>query len=42
MKKNATYTSPEIEVIEMEFEGSVLAASKADVGVNDWDDVELC
>lgn len=42
MKENTTYKSPVIEVIEMEVEGSVLAASSADVGVKDWDDVELC
>lgn len=41
MKNNTTYKSPEIEVIDMEFEGSLLAASSADVGVKDWEDVEL-
>lgn len=42
MRENTTYKNPMIEVIEMEVEGSVLAASSADVGVKDWDDVELC
>ena len=42
MRENTTYKNPMIEVIEMEVEGSVLAASLADVGVKDWDDVELC
>ena len=42
MRENTTYKNPMIEVIEMEVEGSVLAVSSADVGVKDWDDVELC
>ena len=42
MKTNTAYKSPEIQVIEMEVEGSVLAASSADVGVKDWEDVEIC
>ena len=36
------YTSPEIQVIEIEVENSILTASSADVGIKDWEDVEIC
>lgn len=42
MKVNIEYKSPEIEVIEMIIEGSVLAGSSIDVEVKDWEDVEIC
>ncbi len=42
MKVNIEYKSPEIEVIEMIIEGSVLAGSSTDVEVKDWEDVEIC
>ena len=42
MKVNIEYKSPEIEVIEIEVEGCVLAASTGNVGIKDWEDVEIC
>lgn len=42
MKTNTTYISPEIQVIEIEVEGCVLAASTGNVGIKDWEDVEIC
>lgn len=42
MKTNTTYISPEIQVIEIEVEGCVLAGSTANVEIKDWEDVEIC
>lgn len=42
MKTNTTYISPEIQVIEIEVKGCVLAASTGNVGIKDWEDVEIC
>lgn len=40
--KNTVYTSPEIDIIEIEMEGSVLSGSSVNVEVKDWEDVEIC
>ena len=41
MKKNIIYIKPEIDVIEIEMEGTILSTSSADAEVKDWEDVEL-
>lgn len=40
--KTTVYTSPEIDIIEIEMEGSVLSGSSVNVEVKDWEDVEIC
>jgi hypothetical protein len=40
--KNTVYTSPEIDIIEIEMEGSILSGSSANAVVKDWEDAELC
>jgi hypothetical protein len=40
--KNTVYTSPEIDIIEIEMEGGILSGSSTNVEVKDWEDVELC
>ena len=42
MKENNTYISPVINILELYFEGSILTGSNVDVGVKDWEDVEIC
>jgi hypothetical protein len=39
--KNTVYTSPEIDIIEIEMEGGILSGSSTNVEVKDWEDVEI-
>jgi hypothetical protein len=39
--KNTVYTSPEIDIIEIEMEGGILSGSSTNVEVKDREDVEI-
>lgn len=42
MKDMNIYVSPSLETLELEPESNILAVSGADVGIKDWEDVEIC